>query len=724
MVAAVAALFVAGAAAYVHWTTPVYSATSRILVERETPTILNSDNEQAVSSSKNYLNTQCSLLKSTPIAAAAIEAVDVKSLQSLAGVSDPVAYLKSNLLAELGLKDDLIICTLESPYPQEAAALVNAVVDAYVRFQSAQKRSTASDVLKVLQDERAQREADMKQKSQALMAFKQANGMLSFADEKGNIITQRLGRLSEEITDAQLQTIRAAADYKAAKAALEGDPARRGEWLKALQAKGELRDMDAMHQRLSDSAVGLEVRLATSPNARNHPLIQSAHHLLEQVKAKMDDEEQKMAQAYLAMSARKLEMAQNAEAAIQARYQDQERLAQDLNARMAEQVALESALSQAERYNEVLDSRINELMTIKQAPAMNIRVLERAEASKSPVRPMPARALIAALAMGLFCGSGLALLRRRMEQRMMSLPEIVALLDLPVLGAIPYIPRRLRQEEMTVRPGVQRNPLSDVAEAHRMIRASISFGLPRASARTILVTSSAAKEGKSTVSSGLAWAMSEAGERVLLIDADFRKPVQHTIFNLGDKAIGLTDVIGGQATLAEAIAPSGINGLDVLPCGTIPISATEIINGEPFADMIDELTHRYDRIVLDSPPAGLVADARILAARADVTLLVVRAEKTTRKQALHALHGLSGVGARLLGVIVNVARNPLNDVYPRTTYYGHDEPWNRPMRNNGNGNGHAGAGENGNGNERGGSVHEGVAPSGTSTATRQLPVEG
>lgn len=734
MVVCVAAFFVLGAAAYVVWATPIYSSTARILVEREGPAILNSDAEQAVNSSKNYLQTQCAMLKSTPIAAAAIESVDVKSFKSLAGVNDPVAYLKSNLTAELGLKDDLIACSLEGPYPQEASALVNAIVQAYVRFQSAQRRSTASDVLNVLQAEKKERETDLKQKNQAIVAFKQANGMLSFADNKGNIITQRLGRLSEELTDAQLQTIRAAADYKAARAAMDGDAKGRGEWLQALQAKGEMRDIDAMYQRLRESAVGLEFRLATSPNAGNHPIVQGARNMLAEVNAKMAQEEQKMVQAYLAMSARKLEMAQDNESAIRSQYTEQEQRAQDLNSRTAEFAAMDAALKQAEHYNELLDSRINELTTIQQAPAMNIRVLENAEASKSPVRPAAARVLAAALAMGLFCGSGLALLRSRMEQRMMSLPEIVALLDLPVLGAIPYIPRRLRQEEMTVRPGVQRNPLSDVAEAHRMIRASISFGLPRASARSILVTSAAAKEGKSTVSSGLAWAMSEAGERVLLIDADFRKPVQHTIFNLGDDARGLTDVLAGQATLAEAIAPSGINGLDILPCGTVPTSATEIINGEAFADLMEDLTHRYDRIVLDSPPAGLVADARTLAARADVTLLVVRAEKTTRKQALHALHGLSGVGARLFGVIVNVAKNPLNDVFPSgATYYGHDEPW---MRNGWNGNGSSSGNSNGHGNGNGkgensvgnghaygngsGGTHEG-APSGS--AARQLQVD-
>jgi capsular exopolysaccharide synthesis family protein len=352
---------------------------------------------------------------------------------------------------------------------------------------------------------------------------------------------------------------------------------------------------------------------------------------------------------------------------------------------MAEYAALEAEVKQAERYSELLDGRINELMTLQQVPAMNIRVLEPAQASLSPVRPAPVKVLAGALLIGLFCGSGLALGRARMEQRLVSLPEIVSLVNAPVLGAIPYISRSLRDEGAITRSGVQRNPLSEVAEAHRMIRASICYGLPPSRSRTILVTSAASKEGKSTVSSGLAWALCEAGERVLLIDADLRRPVQHSIFNL-DGTRGVTDVVAGRLSLNEAIASSGISGLDVLPCGSAASVPTGIINSEAFADLLADVSHRYDRIVLDSPPAALVADARVLAALTDVTLLVVRMGKTTRRDALRAVHGLVNVGARVGGVIVNVARSPFSDFYPGgDIYYRHND--DHHSNGNGNGNG-------------------------------------
>jgi capsular exopolysaccharide synthesis family protein len=726
MVACVALVFVVAAAAYVLWATPIHASTARILVERDTPVIINGENEQALSSSKNYLHTQCAMLKATPIAEAAVRAIDVKSLATFATVSDPVSYLKSKLIVELSVTDDIISCTLEGPYPQEVTKLVNAVVAAYIEFQSAHKRSTAGDVLKVLQSEKVEREEELRRKTDALLAFKRANGMLSFSDQKGNVITQRLGRLSDEVTNAQLLTITATSDHQAARAAADGDRAFRSEWVQGLRARGELSDIDAMYQRLCDSAVALEVRLAGLSAADNHPQTRSARQILSQVREKIADQEQRMAQAYLVMTERKLEAAKSNEALIKAQYKEQEQLAHALNSRMAESAVLEASVRQAERYCELLEGRINELTTVEQAPALNVRVLESAQATKSPVRPAAARLLAGALALGLFFGSGIALVRGRMEQRMMSLPEIVALLEMPVLGAIPYIPRRLREGDATMRPGVYRNHLSEVAEAHRMIRASICLGLPRDSARTILVTSATCGEGKSTVSSGLAWAMSEAGERVLLLDADFRKPVQHTIFNLANKS-GVTDVIAGTVLLKDAISPSGISGLDVLPCGSVPATPTEVINSEAFADMLQELAGRYDRIVLDSSPAGLVADARILAAMADVTVLVVRADRTTRRQALHALHGLTGIGARLHGVIVNVAKNPFNDLFANGGfYYRHD-----PSRADAGGNGRNGNGEGngygrsgGNGDATAGDVARHGAAAVKPQAPRQLPVEG
>ena len=187
--------------------------------------------------------------------------------------------------------------------------------------------------------------------------------------------------------------------------------------------------------------------------------------------------------------------------------------------------------------------------------------------------------------------------------------------------------------------------------------------MPAGTAKTILVTSPAPGDGQTTRASNLAAAMAQAGNRVLLLDADFRKPMQHRIFNIEKKA-GLSTVLAGEGNLDDAIFHSEIAGLDVLPCGPIPANPSEILNSQTFADLLDQLCLQYDHVVLDSPPVMPVTDSRILAASCDATLLAVRAEKSTRRVAVYAREVLRAVGARILGVVVN-------DVPRRKGVYGY-----------------------------------------------------
>jgi capsular exopolysaccharide synthesis family protein len=205
--------------------------------------------------------------------------------------------------------------------------------------------------------------------------------------------------------------------------------------------------------------------------------------------------------------------------------------------------------------------------------------------------------------------------------------------------------------------------MSESAEAYRTVRTALFFGAAGADAKTILVTSPAPGDGKSTSASNLAIAMAQAGHRTLLLDADFRKPTQHRVFQLEDR-VGLSSVIAGQAPLRDAIQRTNVARLQVLPCGPIPPNPAEILNGKRFAQVMDVLVRAYDRIVIDSPPVMPVTDARILAASADVTVMVLRANKSTHRLSVHAREGLISVGANILGVVVN-------DVPRRKSGYGY-----------------------------------------------------
>jgi capsular exopolysaccharide synthesis family protein len=164
--------------------------------------------------------------------------------------------------------------------------------------------------------------------------------------------------------------------------------------------------------------------------------------------------------------------------------------------------------------------------------------------------------------------------------------------------------------------------------------------------------------------SNLGIAMAHAGQKTLIVDADLRKPVQHRVFVKTGHGKGFVDVLAGTTTLDEAIRPTEIQGLDVLESGRTVPNPSELFGSDAFWTVFEQLKSRYDQILVDSPPVGIVVDAQILAARCGLTLLVLRAQKSLRATTQRARNALSIVGARVVGAVVN-------DVPKRDMRYSH-----------------------------------------------------
>jgi capsular exopolysaccharide synthesis family protein len=311
--------------------------------------------------------------------------------------------------------------------------------------------------------------------------------------------------------------------------------------------------------------------------------------------------------------------------------------------------------------NEV-QSHLAKLKLDMGAKSWSVRVLEPAQVLLKPTKPEKLKVFALAIVAGFMLGFGGAWVREKTDHRLSSADEIAQILGLPVLSIIPSMPGR--SGAVARGQKIHLESMSDVAEAFRTLRTVVYFSVPEGKAKTILLTSPFQGEGKSTTASGLAIAMAKAGRRTLMIDGDLRKPTLHRIFELSD-AVGLSSVMAGRESLEKAIQRTAVEGLDVLPCGPIPANPSEILNSKAFAEMLQKLSQRYDHIVLDSPPVLPVTDARILGATCDVTLLVLRANRSTRRMSEYAAEAMLGVGARVLGVVVNdVPRSK------RTGYHG------------------------------------------------------
>ncbi|UCG57952.1 MAG: polysaccharide biosynthesis tyrosine autokinase [Phycisphaerales bacterium] len=648
-------------AAYVHIdrATPLYTSTSRVYVEQKIPRIIRDSEEGVMSRSQNYLHTQAEVLRSAPVLTAALASPDMGRMQSFADVNSPIAALRAGLEIKVGKKDDIINVSFKSPYPSEAAQIVNTVVDAYVAFHGERKRTTTGELLTILQEEKAKRSAELIEKLERMRQFKQQHEGLVFGlNQNDNAVTRQMERLSAALTEAQLTTIRAESFYETVQGMTQ-DSAALGQFVEARRGRGA-------YATVTNEVVSLRTELKRMQRDRadcllelkpDHPAIVALDAEIEQTQRHIVALDEQFVRNQLEVARQDYLAAKQSEEELARHHEARRQQLLSLHDQQAQYAILQSDYEQTRGLCDILDSRTKELSVTENVGGLNISILEPARASSVPSDPQRAKIMGIALLLGVCAGVGFGLIREARDQRLRSAPEISTLLKLPVIGVIPMIKAPLRSGVIRGQK-VLISPTSPEAEAFRTLRMAVFFGAPRQEAKTILVTSSAPGEGKTIVVSNLALTMAQADQKVLILDADLRRPKQHKIFKKDPRVKGLSSVLTGQVVLEDAIESTDVDNLDILTCGPDVANPTEMLNSDNFARLVKTLADRYDRVLVDSPPVLLASDAQILASRCDMSVLVLRAEASTRRDSLHARDGLAGVNARILGIVVNaVPRN-------------------------------------------------------------------
>lgn len=210
------------------------------------------------------------------------------------------------------------------------------------------------------------------------------------------------------------------------------------------------------------------------------------------------------------------------------------------------------------------------------------------------------------------------------------------------------------------------NPKSPISEQYRTIRTNLQFASVDEELRSILITSSGPAEGKSSTTANLAVVYAQQGKRVLLIDADLRKPTMHYTFRL-DNLRGLSNVLVGENTLEEVVNQTDVETLDVMTCGPIPPNPSELLASRKMETLLKEAKLSYDMVIFDTPPVLAVTDAQILANIVDGTVLVVRSGKTEIEASQKSKEALAPAKAKLLGVVLNGREKTASNYY---YYYG------------------------------------------------------
>lgn len=272
-------------------------------------------------------------------------------------------------------------------------------------------------------------------------------------------------------------------------------------------------------------------------------------------------------------------------------------------------------------------------------------VIKPAEVPGAPISPRTQLNLLLGALLGLLLGVGIAVLRHTLDTSVKTVEDLEVAADSTPLGVVTFDPEAKTNPLVTLR-GTPR------AEAFRSIRTNLQYVDVDNPPKSVVITSSLPGEGKSTTACNLAIAVAQAGSKVLLLEADLRRPKVAEYLGV-DGSRGLTDVLIGQARLDDTIIHWQRGLLDFLPAGAIPPNPSELLGSHQMAELLAELTRRYDIVILDAPPLLPVTDAAILSTAADGAILVTRQGTTRREQVQDSADSLRQVNARILGTVLN-----------------------------------------------------------------------
>jgi capsular exopolysaccharide synthesis family protein len=686
--------------------TPIYRATTTIQIDKENQNILSfKDVYELESSSDDTLRTQFEILKSRSIARGVIEELSLdkiaefqgKNWQSVKWLSDffgirphpdagepdrlrPVidSYLE-HLDVSPVLRARLVNVTFDSKDPELATRIINAHAKHFIEQNLQYKWEATQQASEFLSQNLVTLKATLEKSEDQLQAYSRENEIL-FTDDGKNTATEKLRQLEETYTKAQADRIE-----KESYEQLVKDE--KAEALPQLVNNRLIADLTA---KLADlQRQESEISVTFRPD---YPLRQRIAGQVSQIQNSIDAER-----------ARTLNMIETEYSASLARERllagelDKQRdVVNKINQEIIQYNILKREVESNKQLHDGLLTRLKEAGVSAGLKASNIRVVDRAEVPQWPVRPRRAINLALGLMGGLVFGIGFAFLQEYLDNSLKAPEDITRHLNLATLGIIPKLQsldgkRRYgygklygyghtysdgNANPLTVAtPGEPKNvdrivheaPSSLMAEAYRSIRTSLLLSSPGHPPKTIVVTSASPSEGKTVTAINLAISLTQTGSRVVLIDADMRKPRVHNVFSLG-QAVGLSSFLAGASMLKEVIHETSVPNLLVIPCGATPPNPGELVLSPVFRRMTEALREYFDYIVLDSPPVGNVSDARILGAAADSTILVVKAFSTSRHHARNAVNHLLEARTRLAGVVLNDIDVRLRSYYSGSYY--------------------------------------------------------
>jgi capsular exopolysaccharide synthesis family protein len=657
-------------------TRPVlYRATASVEISFLSPTLLGEDIDHIAQSSdkwagKTFLETQYKILKSWTIALQAAKRLETSQLRSLIGlpsdqnrpsgtreVEQAAEEIREQLEIEPVKDSRIVLVKYSHTDPNLAAAVANSLAGAYIDDNLSRRLASTKGASLWLHEQLETLRRELDDAEVAIHGFKRRNNILSVSlEDRINILSQRIETLSEKSDQAMTERLALEAQIAQLERIRNVDDPINDPALSYVK-KPVIEALKKQYVEAYMKLVELRGRYM-----EKHPSIQAQQALLAAVVRDLERE------AMLEIEV--LEAKQRALAGTEARYDKALAASKKEGIALARKAIefnrLKRDKAHTEKLYETVLERFKETGLAKELRTNNVRLVDRAVAPAAPYSPRPTLNLAIGVALGLLIGIGLAFLLHYLDNTVKTQEDIELTLHTPSLGWIPSIkPDSPSAQDPTRFPELYlyENPKSPLAEACRSVRTNLLFMSAQKPLHTLLVTSSAPKEGKTTVAANLATVMAMAGSKTVIVDSDMRRPRLHKTFGVSNEK-GLTHAVSGQADLDQVVKSTDVPHLDILPRGPATPNPAELLHSEAFHRTLAHLKQSYDRIIFDSPPIQAVTDPVILSTTVDGTILVLKAGITPKELASRSLKQLNDVNAAIVGCI-------LNDLNPNRKAYGY-----------------------------------------------------
>jgi succinoglycan biosynthesis transport protein ExoP len=678
--------------------TPIYDAVGSIAINKPDPMLQNlrdSGNYNADYYDPTDLDTEVRILRSDLLALQVIKQLNLDQMpefgghgaatsSSLALTNDALEPDSAKANALLGAFKGSLHVVLEpntriidihyrSTNKELAARVVNTLANTYIeqnfktRFESTMQ---ASDWL-------SRQLVDLQMKvetSQEKLVKYQKEHQILGIDEKQNITTAKLDELNKELTTAESARMEKESVFRLADG---GDTESAAAVANSTSVKGS-GSSSGLLDKLQSTKADLKIQIAqvSTQFGPAYPKLAELNNQLQEIDSQIQGEMKKVGGRlrgdYLAALQR--------ENMLRGALEQQKQQANKLNESAIEYSLLKRDFETNRTLYEGLLQKLKEAGVTAGLRSNNIRPVDIARTPGAPAEPNVPRNLGFALALGLTSGIGLAFLLEGVDNTVRTPEQAQIISGLPSLGMIP-LGSRTTPEANPTRLSVAASkeavelitlsrPQSQMSESYRALRTSLLLTSLGAPPKTILITSALPQEGKTTTSINTATVLAQKGTRVLLIDADLRRPSIHKTLGMGPRA-GLSNVLTGGTTLQDATVRSTmLPNLFILPAGTPPPNPAELLASSQMMDLLAELREQYDHIILDTPPTLSVTDAVVLSTRADAVVLVIRSGQTTKPALRRSRDILAQVNARVAGVLLNAVDLDSPDYYYYYEYQG------------------------------------------------------